>query len=222
MRGEWVKSKRKGASGRFFSGWEKGREKRYESRWEKQEMTKKAGKRRRRRWENKDKRPDSLPPHSHVTQFTMFWPIMFYSTITDSTVVSSDLISQPISFSNVNTKGEAEPLAASSTHPLLLMHYWLPWKEARKGKQQAIILTPVSPNWNPLTISTDDRGWGDVGMFIPRALFPACCSLLTHVKTWVRMIIKSYARFLCSWVAGAQLLNACTCVGLTFLPLSEI
>lgn len=93
-----------------------------------------------------DKRPDSLPPHSHVTQFTMFWPIMFYSTITDSTVVSSDLISQPISFSNVNTKGEAEPLAASSTHPLLLMHNWLPWKEARKGKQQAIILTPVSPN----------------------------------------------------------------------------
>lgn len=76
----------------------------------------------------------------------MFWPIMFYSTITDSTVVSSDLISQPISFSNVNTKGEAEPLAASSTHLLLLMHNWLPWKEARKGKQQAIILTPVSPN----------------------------------------------------------------------------
>lgn len=64
-----------------------------------------------------DKRADRLPPHRHVTQFTMFCPIMFYSTISDSTVVSSDLISQPISFSNVNTKGEAEPLAASSaTH----------------------------------------------------------------------------------------------------------
>lgn len=71
---------------------------------------------------------------------------MFYSTITDSTVVSSDLISQPISFSNVNTKGDAEPLAVSSTHPLLLMHNWLPCKEARKGKQQAMILTPVIPN----------------------------------------------------------------------------
>ncbi len=107
---------------------------------------------------------------------------MFYSTITDSTVVSSDLISQPISFSNVNTKGEAEPLAASSTHLLLLMHNWLPWKEARKGKQQAIILTPVSPNWNPLTISTDDRSRGDVGLFIPRALFPACCSLCIETR----------------------------------------
>ena len=137
-------------------------------------------------------REDSSPPHSHVTHFTVFCPIMFYSTITDSTVVSSDLISQPISFSNVNTKGEAEPLAASSAHPLLLMHNWLPWKEARKGKQQAIILTPVSPNWNPLTMSTDDRGWGDVGLFIPRALPPARCSqLLTRLKTWVRIVIKS-------------------------------
>lgn len=102
---------------------------------------------------------------------------MFYSTITDSTVVSSDLISQPISFSNANTKGEAEPLAASSTHLVLLMHNWLLWNEARKGKQQAIILTPVSPNWNLLTISPDDRGWENVGLFIPRALFPARFSL---------------------------------------------
>lgn len=92
----------------------------------------------------------------------MFWPIMFYGTIIDSTVVSSDLISQPISFSNVNTKGEAEPLAVSSRHPLLLMHNWLSWKEARKGKQQAIILTPVNPNWNPLTINRDNRGRGDI------------------------------------------------------------
>lgn len=104
--------------------------KRYESRGEKQEVTK-MGKEEGADERITDKRAggraDSLPPHSHVTQFTMFWPIMFYSTITDSTVVSSDLISQPISFGNVNTKGEAEPLAASSSHLLLLMHNWLPW-----------------------------------------------------------------------------------------------
>lgn len=71
---------------------------------------------------------------------------MFYSASTDSTVVSSDLISQPISLSNVNTKAEADPLEASSAHLLLLMHNWVPWKEARKDKQQAIILTSVNPN----------------------------------------------------------------------------
>lgn len=109
------------------------------------------------RWKSRQ-RADRLPPHSHITQFTMFWPIMFYCWSTDSTVVSSDLISQPISFSNVNTKGEAEPLAASSAHLLPQMHNWLPWKEARKDKQQAIILTPVNPNWNPLTINWDNRG----------------------------------------------------------------
>lgn len=118
---------------------------------------------------------------------------MFYSTITDSTVVSSDLISQPISFSNVNTKGDAEPLAVSSTHLMLLMHNCLPWKEARKGKQQAIILTPVSPNWNPLTISPDDRGWGDVGPFIPQALFlHAALSVPICMKTWVCITIKRF------------------------------
>lgn len=78
---------------------------------------------------------------------------MFYSTISDGTVVSCDLISQLISLSNVNTKAKAEALAASSAHPSPLMHNWLPWKEAREGKQPAIILTPVSRNWNPLTIS---------------------------------------------------------------------
>lgn len=40
--------------------------------------------------------------------FTLFWPIMFYRAIADGTVVTCDLISQAISFSNVNTKGEAE------------------------------------------------------------------------------------------------------------------
>lgn len=63
------------------------------------------------------------------------------------------------------------------------MHNWLPWKEARKGKQQAIILTPVSRNWNPLTISADDRaGSGDVGMFITWAFFPACCRLCIDMR----------------------------------------
>lgn len=84
--------------------------------------------------------------HLAAAQFTVFWPIMFYSTISDGTVVSCDLISQLISLSNVNTKAKAEPLAASSAHPSLLMHNWLPWKEAREGKQPAIILTPVSRN----------------------------------------------------------------------------
>lgn len=78
---------------------------------------------------------------------------MFYSTISDGTVVSCDLISQLISLSNVNTKAKAEPLAASSAPAPLLMHNWLAWKEAREGKQPAIILTPVSHNWKPLTIN---------------------------------------------------------------------
>lgn len=78
---------------------------------------------------------------------------MFYSTISDGTVVSCDLISQLISLSNVNTKAKAEPLAASSAPAPLLMHNWLAWKETREGKQPAIILTPVSHNWNPLTIN---------------------------------------------------------------------
>lgn len=78
---------------------------------------------------------------------------MLYSTISDGTVVSCDLISQLISLSNVNTKAKAEPLAASSAHPPLLMHNWLLWKEAREGKHPAIILTPASRNWNPLTIN---------------------------------------------------------------------
>lgn len=144
------------------------------------------------------------PTHSHVRQFTMFWPIMFYSTITDSTVVSSDLISQPISFSNVNTKGEAEPLAASSAHLLILIHNWLPWKEAGKGKQQAIILTPVSPNWNPLTISTDDSGCRDGGaVHTASPPFPhAALCVLTRVKACVCIIIKSYVWFLCSRAAS--------------------
>lgn len=84
--------------------------------------------------------------HLAGAQFTGFWPIMFYSTISDGTVVSCDLISQLISLSNVNTKAKAEPLAASSAPAPLLMHNWLAWKEAREGKQPAIILTPVSHN----------------------------------------------------------------------------
>lgn len=91
--------------------------------------------------------------HLTVAQFTAFWPIMLYSTISDGTVVSCDLISQLISLRNVNTKAKAEPLAASSAHPPLLVHNWLLWKEAREGKHPAIILTPASRNWNPLTIS---------------------------------------------------------------------
>lgn len=113
-----------------------------------------------------DKRAaDSPPPNSHIPKFTMFWLMMFYSTITDSAVVSRDLISQLISFSNVNTKGEAEPLAASSAHLPLLMHNWLQRKEAGKkkegGKQRAIILTRQSPNWNRSTIRAEDKGQGD-------------------------------------------------------------
>lgn len=83
---------------------------------------------------------------------------MFYSMSTDSTVVSSDLISQPISFSNVNTKGEAEPLAVSRAHLLPQMHNWLPRKEEGKDKQQEIILTPVNLNWNPLPINRYYKG----------------------------------------------------------------
>lgn len=101
---------------------------------------------------------------------------MFYSTISDGTVVSCDLISQLISLSNVNTKAKAEPLAASSAHPSLLMYNWLPWKEAREGKQPAIILTPVSRNWNPLTISARmiEVVLETRGMFMTWAAFCAC------------------------------------------------
>lgn len=115
--------------------------------------------------------------HRAVAQFTVFWPIMFYSTISDGTVVSCDLISQLISLSNVNTKAKAEPLAASSAHPSLLMHNWLPWKEAREGKQPAIILTPVSRNWNPLTISARmiEVVLETRGMLTTWAAFCACC-----------------------------------------------
>lgn len=52
-----------------------------------------------------DKQPATRPT---LALFTLFWPIMFYRTIADGTVVTCDLISQAISFSNVNTKGEAE------------------------------------------------------------------------------------------------------------------
>lgn len=101
---------------------------------------------------------------------------MFYSTISDGTVVSCDLISQLISLSNVNTKAKAEPLAASSAQPPLLMHNWLPWKEAREGTQPAIILTPVSRNWNPLTISARmmEVVLETRGMFITWAAFCVC------------------------------------------------
>lgn len=55
-----------------------------------------------------DRQPAARPT---LAQFTLFWPIMFYRTIADGTVVTCDLISQPISFSNVNTKGEAEAIS---------------------------------------------------------------------------------------------------------------
>lgn len=121
IRIEWINQRRRvedvrrGGKGREQEegsvGEQSGERSRYGSRCERREMTKKM---RKRRGEQRttDKRADSLPPHSHVTQFTMFWSIMFYSTISDSTVVSSDLISQPISFSNVNTKGKSRAISS--------------------------------------------------------------------------------------------------------------
>lgn len=122
--------------------------------------------------------------HLAAAQFTVFWPIMFYSTISDGTVVSCDLISQLISLSNVNTKAKAEPLAASSAHPSLLMHNWLPWKEAREGKQPAIILTPASRNWNPLTISARmiEVVLETRGMFMTWAAFFCVCACCTEAE----------------------------------------
>lgn len=68
------------------------------------------GRRRRRKVGSERTRVTDGQPAARPTLalFTLFWPIMFYRAIADGTVVTCDLISQAISFSNVNTKGEAE------------------------------------------------------------------------------------------------------------------
>lgn len=83
------------------------------------------GKRRRGHGIEEEEKKETATVVCVAVQFTLFWPIMFYSTITNSRVVS-DLISQLISLSNVNTKTRVEPLPKSSHLYLLPMHNLLP------------------------------------------------------------------------------------------------